>query len=143
MNDNYIENNNHSKDFKLKSDHLDWLRKEYDVVIVGAGSAGVGVGILLQKLEINYVILEKDSVGSSFRKWPKETRFISPSFTGNFFKMPDLNAITPDTSPAFELLTEHPTGNEFADHWIGHFLTIERNHIIMQPIVHRWFIVST
>ena len=31
-----------------------------------------------------------------------------------FFKMPDLNAVTPDTSPAFELLTEHPTGEEYA-----------------------------
>ncbi|MEM6830327.1 MAG: NAD(P)-binding domain-containing protein, partial [Bacteroidota bacterium] len=88
----------------------------YDVVIVGAGPAGLGVGILLQKLGIDYVILEKDFVGSSFRKWPEETRFISPSFTGNFFKMPDLNAISPKTSPAFELLTEHPTGNEYADY---------------------------
>ncbi|MEM6361689.1 MAG: NAD(P)/FAD-dependent oxidoreductase [Bacteroidota bacterium] len=88
----------------------------YDVVIVGAGPAGLGIGIILQQLGIYYVILEKSSVGASFRKWPKETRFISPSFTGNFFKMPDLNAITPNTSPAFELLTEHPTGNEYANH---------------------------
>ena len=52
--------------------------KEFDAVIVGAGASGLGVGIVLKKLGINYVILEKDSVGSSFRKWPKETRFISP-----------------------------------------------------------------
>ncbi len=86
----------------------------YDIVIVGAGSAGIGVGILLQKLGLNYVILEKTDIGASFRKWPKETRFISPSFTGNFFRMPDLNAISPDTSPAFDLLTEHPLGSEYA-----------------------------
>ncbi|MEO1261477.1 MAG: NAD(P)/FAD-dependent oxidoreductase [Bacteroidota bacterium] len=86
----------------------------YDVVIVGAGPAGIGVGILLQNLGISYILLEKSSIGASFKKWPKETRFISPSFTGNFFKMPDLNAITPDTSPAFDLLTEHPTGPEYA-----------------------------
>lgn len=86
----------------------------YDVIVVGAGPAGLGIGILLEKLEISYVLLEKDSVGASFKKWPKETRFISPSFTGNFFKMPDLNAVTPDTSPAFDLLTEHPTGVEYA-----------------------------
>jgi len=92
------------------------IEEYYEVVIVGAGSAGLGVGIVLQKLGINYIILEKDSIGASFKKWPKETRFISPSFTGNFFMMPDLNAITPDTSPAFELLTEHPTGNEYAAH---------------------------
>lgn len=92
------------------------IDKHYDVIVVGAGPAGLGVSILLQKLGINYTILEKTSIGASFRKWPRETRFISPSFTGNFFMMPDLNAITPDTSPAFELLTEHPTGHEYADH---------------------------
>ncbi|EAY27299.1 NAD(P)/FAD-dependent oxidoreductase [Microscilla marina] len=88
----------------------------YDVIIVGAGPAGIGVSILLQKLEINHIILEKASIGDSFRKWPKETRFISPSFTGNFFKMPDLNAITPGTSPAFTLLTEHPTGEDYVEY---------------------------
>jgi len=88
----------------------------YDIVIVGAGPAGIGVSILLQNLGMSYVLLEKDSVGASFKKWPKETRFISPSFTGNFFKMPDLNSISPDTSPAFDLLTEHPTGEEYAQY---------------------------
>ncbi len=93
--------------------------KEFDVIIVGAGPAGIGVGILLQRLGINHIILEKHSVGASFRKWPKETRFISPSFTGNFFKMPDLNAISPNTSPAFSLLTEHPSGTEYAEYLLG------------------------
>lgn len=88
--------------------------KEFDVIVVGAGPAGLGVGVLLEQLGLNYIILEKHSVGASFKKWPKETRFISPSFTGNFFKMPDLNAITPDSSPAFSLLTEHPSGSEYA-----------------------------
>ena len=91
----------------------------YDVVIIGAGPAGLGIGIILQKFGIDYVILEKDSIGSSFKKWPKETRFISPSFTGNFFKMPDLNSITPDTSPAFDLLTEHPSGMEYVQYLEG------------------------
>ncbi len=91
-------------------------RRECDVIIIGAGPAGLGVGIILKKFDMNYVILEKHSVGSSFKKWPKETRFISPSFTGNFFKMPDLNAISPETSPAFNLQTEHPSGVEFAQY---------------------------
>ena len=65
------------------------------------------------------MIVEKESVGASFKQWPEETQFISPSFTGNFFKMPDLNAITPETSPAFNLLTEHPTGEEYQDYLQG------------------------
>lgn len=88
----------------------------FDTIVVGAGASGIGVGIVLQKMGINYVMLEKSSVGASFKKWPKETRFISPSFTGNFFNMPDLNAISPDTSPAFSLLTEHPHGQEYAEY---------------------------
>ena len=84
-----------------------------DVLIIGGGAAGVGVATVLKRMNIDCVILEKDQIGSTFKKWPKETQFISPSFTGNFFKMPDLNAITPETSPAFNLLTEHPTGEEY------------------------------
>ena len=98
------------------NDQRDYIDDYYDVVIVGAGPAGLGIGIILQKLGIYYVILEKHSVGASFEKWPKETRFISPSFTGNFFKMPDLNAVAPNSSPAFDLLTEHPTGIEYAQY---------------------------
>ena len=99
----------------MMSDSSD-IDEYYDVIVVGAGPAGIGVGILLQKLGIEHVILEKTSIGESFRRWPIETRFISPSFTGNFFKMPDLNAITPDTSPAFTLLTEHPTGEDYVEY---------------------------
>lgn len=106
---------NESEDYKRDCMISD-IDEHYDVVVVGAGPAGIGVSILLQKLGINYVILEKSSVGDSFKKWPKETRFISPSFTGNFFKMPDLNAITPGTSPAFSLLTEHPTGEDYVEY---------------------------
>ncbi|MEM6523261.1 MAG: NAD(P)/FAD-dependent oxidoreductase [Bacteroidota bacterium] len=84
-----------------------------DVIVVGAGPAGLGVSVLLKKLGIDFIILEKDDIGSSFKKWPKETKFISPSFTGNFFKMTDLNAITPDSSPALSQLTEHPTGEDY------------------------------
>ena len=88
----------------------------HHVIIVGAGSAGLGMAIVLKKLGIKYIVLERDEIGASFKKWPEESCLISPSFTGNFFNMPDLNAITPETSPAFNLATEHPTGKEFAEY---------------------------
>lgn len=96
---------------------------ETEVIVVGAGSAGIGVSVLLKKLNLDFIILEKDDIGSSFIKWPKETQLISPSFTGNFFQMVDLNAITPDTSPATTLLTEHPTGEDYAAYLkvVAHF----------------------
>lgn len=86
---------------------------QVDVIVVGAGPAGIGVSVLLKKMGLNFIILERDDIGASFKKWPMETRFISPSFSGNFFKVADLNAITPDTSPALTLLTEHPTGMDY------------------------------
>ena len=44
----------------------------FDVIVIGAGPAGLGVSILLQELGINYTILEKDEIGASFRRWPEE-----------------------------------------------------------------------
>ena len=94
-----------------------------EVIIIGAGPAGIGVGIVLKRMGIPFIILEREDVGSSFTKWPKEMRFISPSFTSNFFGMPDLNAISPETSPAYTLQTEHPTGSQYAG-----YLTSVANH---------------
>lgn len=88
--------------------------EQVEVLVVGAGAAGVGIGVALKKLELNFGILERHKVGASFTKWPKETRFITPSFTSNAFNLPDLNALTPDTSPAFTLGKEHPSGVEYA-----------------------------
>lgn len=91
--------------------------KAYDVVIVGGGAAGVGVAIALMHAGIeNYLVLERDTVGSSFDSWPSETRFITPSFPTNSIGMLDLNSIAIGVSPAFSLEVEHPTGEEYAAH---------------------------
>ena len=84
------------------------------VIIVGAGPAGIGMGIVLEKMGIDYTILERDSIGFSFKKWPDTMNLITPSFTGNYFNAPDLNSVSPDTSPAYSLNTEHPSGIEYA-----------------------------
>lgn len=88
--------------------------EETDVLIVGAGPAGIGLGVALQKITARFSILERDKIGASFRRWPKETRMITPSFTSNAFNLPDLNALTPDTSLAYSLGREHPSGKEYA-----------------------------
>jgi thiol-disulfide isomerase/thioredoxin/thioredoxin reductase len=94
--------------------------KPLDVVIVGAGASGVGVAIMLTRtfgLDPKRVMLIErgDSVGETFRRWPAEMRFISPSFnqqgwTASF----DLNSVSYGTSPAFTLHAEHPTGEQYA-----------------------------
>lgn len=88
----------------------------YDSIIVGGGAAGVGTGRVMQRAGLDFLIVEKGQIGSSFRLWSSQTRFISPSFTGNSFGCTDLNAIDPETSPAFLTQSEHPTGNEYADY---------------------------
>lgn len=94
--------------------------KFLDVAIVGAGAAGVGMCKVLQDLGIDrYVCLERETVGASFEKWTRGMRFITPSFTSNNFGTPDLNAVTFNTSPAYTLKTEHPTGAEYARYLKG------------------------
>lgn len=89
--------------------------KPFEVVIIGAGAAGIGCGIALKYLGLdNFTLLDRYEIGASFRRWPREMRFITPSFTSNSFGQTDLNAIAPYTSPAFTLQREHLTGREYA-----------------------------
>ena len=91
--------------------------KELDVVIVGAGSAGIGMAFELKKIEgLKYVVIERDRIGESFRRWPAQTRFISPSFNSNPFGMADLNSIDSISSPAIFSGSEHPTGAQYAEY---------------------------
>ncbi|MGK7922326.1 MAG: NAD(P)/FAD-dependent oxidoreductase [Trichodesmium sp.] len=87
----------------------------FEVVIVGAGAAGIGCGVVLKDLGIeNFVILERHQVGASFSRWPEEMKFITPSFPGHGFGLLDLNAIVLNTSPALSFRKEHLSGEEYA-----------------------------
>ncbi len=89
---------------------------DHEVAVVGAGPAGIGTAVALERLDLEYTVLERDCIGASFRQWPAEMRLLTPSFPANAFGTRDLNAITPDTSPALALDCEHPTGNQYADY---------------------------
>ena len=97
----------------------------HEVAIVGAGAAGLGCAVALKEFGVDdVIILDRHEVGASFRRWPQEMRFITPSFTSNAFGMLDLNAIVPRTSPAFTLDREHPSGAAYAkylDNVVTHF----------------------
>jgi thioredoxin reductase len=91
--------------------------KTHNVLIIGAGPAGLGVAIALQEFGVKDVlVVDAKEIGSSFLQWPNETKLLSPSFTGHQFGLLDLNAITYATSPAYTLRTEHPTGEEYANY---------------------------
>ena len=93
------------------------LSRLHDVVIVGAGPAGLGCAATLKEFGVeDVVVLDRHEIGASFRRWPKEMRLITPSFTGNAFGSLDLNSIVPATSPAYTLGREHPSGSDYADY---------------------------
>lgn len=86
-----------------------------DAAILGAGPAGVGVGLALRTLGLqNLALVDAGRIGESFRRWPQGMRLITPNFTGNQYGALDLNSVHPSTSPAFTLGTEHPSGAEYA-----------------------------
>ncbi len=89
----------------------------HEVAIVGAGPAGLGCAGALREFGVDdIVVVDRHEVGASFRRWPAEMRFITPSFTANAFGLLDLNAIVPGTSPAFTLDREHPSGKAYAQY---------------------------
>jgi len=83
------------------------------------------MGIVLHELgAARSTILERHAIGASFARWPREMRFITPSFTSNSFGQRDLNAIALNTAPACAVQREHPTGSEYAEYLkvlAGHF----------------------
>ncbi|WP_299530203.1 NAD(P)/FAD-dependent oxidoreductase [Ulvibacterium sp.] len=87
-----------------------------NVIVVGSGPAGLGVAALLDQSDIDYLVLEKKEIGSSFLKWPKNMEMITPSFPSNAFGQMDLNSICEATSPAFTFRKEHVTGREYAQY---------------------------
>ena len=94
--------------------------RSFDVVVVGAGAAGLGLGVTLRDLGIeNFVILDRSAVGASFLRWPRQMRFITPSFNSTQFGALDLNAVCLHTSPAYSIGVEHPTGEEYAGYLRG------------------------
>jgi putative flavoprotein involved in K+ transport len=86
----------------------------HDTLVVGAGPAGIGIASTLGRIGVRATVVDRYGIGASFRRWPEGMRLITPSFTGNQFGLVDLNAVTPDTSPALSLLEEHPTGDAYA-----------------------------
>ena len=93
---------------------------DVEVVVVGAGAAGIGFGVTLHHLGIeNFVILDRSAIGASFLRWPRQMRFITPSFNSNQFGTLDLNAVCLYTSPAYSVGVEHPTGREYARYLRG------------------------
>ena len=86
------------------------------VIIVGAGPAGIGIASMLSQINMDYLVLDKKQIGTSFLEWPENMEMITPSFPSNAFGQMDLNSICDATSPAFSFNKEHLTGKEYAQY---------------------------
>lgn len=86
-----------------------------DSLVIGAGPAGLGTALALAAVDdLRFAVLERGDVGQTFRDWPAGQCFLTPSFTGNGFGATDLNAIHPNTSPAYTLGVDYPDGTGYA-----------------------------
>lgn len=86
-----------------------------DAIVIGAGPAGIGSALALGAVDgLDVLVLERGAVGQTFLDWPAEQTFLTPSFTGNGFGATDLNSVHPETSPAFTLGVDYPTGPQYA-----------------------------
>ncbi|EMH4162938.1 NAD(P)-binding domain-containing protein [Pluralibacter gergoviae] len=91
------------------------MNQPREVIIVGAGPAGIGIAAMLRRTAVqDLLVIDSADIGASFLRWPQETRFITPSFFSNPFGPVDLNAVTPDSSPALFSGEEHPGGESYA-----------------------------
>ena len=105
----------------------------HDVLIVGAGPAGLGMALECRRKGIsNVLIVDGSGVGASFETWPKETRFITPSFPSHEYGCPDLNAVETDHSVATRLGLEHPNGEQYAGYLRD---LVERNELHIEAPV--------
>ncbi|MGB2427737.1 MAG: NAD(P)-binding domain-containing protein, partial [Alteromonas sp.] len=68
------------------------------VMVIGGGPAGLGCAALLKQMGIkdeDMLVVEANTIGSTFDSWPREMKMITPSFPSNGYHQTDLNAITP------------------------------------------------
>jgi putative flavoprotein involved in K+ transport len=92
----------------------------FDVMVVGAGPAGLGIGVALKHAGIsNFQILDRGRPAQSFAEWPSGMQLITPSFPANSIGVLDLNSIAIGTSPGYSLGAEHPFGKDFAAYLQG------------------------
>ncbi len=89
------------------------ILKHHEIIVVGAGAAGIGIGAALRRTGLHPLILDRYGIGGSFFRRPKQTTLLTPSFASNAFGLADLNAVSPESSPAPVL----QTGRGRSDAW--------------------------
>jgi len=90
------------------------MTERYDVVVVGAGTAGLGIGWHLQDVGRSFVILERGRVGEHVRRWGHVRLFSSWRLDRSTLGDRELGRVglTPPPDAAY------PTGDEYVERYL-------------------------
>jgi len=99
--------------------------KHVQVIVIGAGPAGLQLGYCLQNSGLDYLILERDSVASFFTKYPRDGQLISFNKRYSIYDDPEVNLrwdwnslLTEDYGHPFANYSEklYPRSSELVDY---------------------------
>src|SRR5688572_28292416 len=65
--------------------------KHHQIIVIGAGPAGLQLGYFLDRRGIDYLILERESVASFFTKYPRDGQLISFNKRYSIYEDPEVN----------------------------------------------------
>src|ERR1043166_3302279 len=57
---------------------MDAIGQSVPVLVVGAGPAGLALGAELKRRGVNFLIIEKGSIGDSWERMPRPLKLVSP-----------------------------------------------------------------
>jgi len=96
-----------------------------DITIVGAGPAGLQLAYYLKKLEITYQVIERNTVASFFKTFPRDRKLISFNKKYSIYEDPEVNLrwdwnslLTEDYSHNFADYSDafYPAADELVDY---------------------------
>lgn len=97
----------------------------HKVIIIGAGPSGLQLAYSLQQKNVDYVILEKDSIASFFTKYPRDGQLISFNKKYSIYDDPEVNLrwdwnslLTDDYSHSFTDYSDrfYPNASEMVEY---------------------------
>lgn len=97
----------------------------HKVIIIGAGPAGLQLAYTLQRKNVDYVILERDSIASFFTKFPRDGQLISFNKKYSIYDDPEVNLrwdwnslLTDDYSHSFTDYSDriYPNSSEMVEY---------------------------
>jgi thioredoxin reductase (NADPH) len=75
----------------------------YDLIIIGSGPSGLAAALSAKRQELNYLVLERDEIASTVRKYPLGKQLFS---TSNEVELED-GALPVETKPTREEVLQH------------------------------------